>query len=86
LNGRPHPPPLSGTTKAVIWPWHSYWGFSMSIFQQYLSVITNTKANLYSQLRELERLRDQSGNAPNAWTVIDADPAAILGALFPHEY
>jgi hypothetical protein len=42
--------------------------------------------NLYSQLRELERLRDQSGNAPNAWTVIDADPAAILGALFPHEY
>jgi hypothetical protein len=54
----------------------------MSIFQQYLSVITNTKANLYSQLRELERLRDQSGNAPNAWTVIDADPAAILGAAF----
>jgi hypothetical protein len=34
-------------------------GFSMRVFQQHLSVITDTKTNLYTQLRELERLRDQ---------------------------
>jgi hypothetical protein len=31
----------------------------MRVFQQHLSVVTDTKTNLYTQLRELERLRDQ---------------------------
>jgi hypothetical protein len=31
----------------------------MSVFEQRLSVIAETNANLYTRLRELERLRDQ---------------------------
>jgi hypothetical protein len=37
--------------------------FQMSDFQHYLSFITATKTSLHTQMRELERLRDQVNNA-----------------------
>jgi hypothetical protein len=42
----------------VLWRF-SFWGFSMSVVQQHISAITDTKTSLHTQLRELERLRDQ---------------------------
>jgi hypothetical protein len=51
----------------------SFWGFSMSVVQQHISAITDTKTSLHTQLRELERLRDQ------------VRQAELLAGMSPHK-